>query len=529
MQNHSCTPRRWPSFAWCLALLLSLCTARPADAVETLTYRSSGSDSLAYNVDTAGAQLIPFVGYEVENSARAVSYESLTFPRFDPSLGTLLSVRIEFTATATTEHERSGLCETLVLIILCTFGIESDSSASYGIGIPGYNDNRQDPPIIGGVPSVPAADFFATQSFGSDSSFFGAAIDTNPPDTSGPVTINFTLPASSLEYYSAGGTFKLSTEILSQGTVKLGCEVAVLAACQGTTRFKHGFSYTAKVIYRYEPGPARVDFYVNDKISWSRDARVSSGGAITEFPTTSAILALAEEVSSPPGRNRGLGSTLTFTADPSGRCRAFKVRTLQSGAAFTFDDDEGNGNLANFDNALSVGDIDNREDDDFEISFPTDGPPAYAVSFVIRDSNGNNAESLQVYDRDNLLIGRLANDAFPANGTYTLSLIANRPIGRVVFDEDSGGDDIAVADFAFDDPRYSDWDRDGLDDCTEAYVLKTSPLDGDTDDDGLSDRVDPNPLLAMDDERQVPLPWWGLSALGGLLVLVGLRRGRRRA
>ena len=231
---------------------------------------------------------------------------------------------------------------------------------------------------------------------------------------------------------------------------------------------------------------AGVTFYVNDFSGWQDDWENFTDRRIEIFPTTAANIALANERSTPPNANTGLGATLTFPEVETNFCRAFVVKTLEPGANFTFDDDEGAGNFPGFDNALSVGDIDNFENDDFEISFPPGETPAYAVSFGIQDSNSASGESVQVFGADNVLLATL--NSLPSDLNFTIGIISTEPITRVVFNEDTGGDDIALKDFAFDRATANDSDSDGISDCEEVTALGSNPFAYDTDSDGLSDK-----------------------------------------
>jgi hypothetical protein len=232
---------------------------------------------------------------------------------------------------------------------------------------------------------------------------------------------------------------------------------------------------------------AVVSVWFNDLAGW-QGAWQSVGSQYASTQTTTAgKLTLANEIIVPPGPNTGVGDTLTFPRETLAYCRGYAIKTLQPGAAFTFDDDEGGANLPNFDNALSIGDIDNYEDDDVEISFTTTDAPAYAVGFELRDSTTTIEEGIQVYDVNDQLVAHIA--GFPVSGNITVGLISPVPIGRIVYDESADGDDIAIADLYFDHGALNDSDLDAIDDCTEV-INGLDPLNSDTDGDGLSDGIE---------------------------------------
>ncbi len=466
---------------------------------KSIIYTNNDSDSINYNVEAADVQLIPGTGQSGENTVRAVKYDHMLIPRFDADLGTLTGVKVEFSGTGSSKHSRAGLCETLNGGFACTFSIESQSQTQFGFNIEGYDGGGPDPILIGGVPAFPTADFWVTQNWTSKQSWLGATIGNLESSTSGPLSNIRNLDSSFFPFYTQGGTFKIFTEILSQTKVILDCDVAILAACQGATTTTHDYTFNTTVTFTFTPFEA-ISFFLNNTGNWQTEWENSVGRKISYFPTTAANIEKADEVTSSLNPNTNVGNKLTFSKDASGVCRGFSVRTLQSGANFTFDDFEDHSvNLPNFDNALSVGDIDDHENDDFEISFPSSEPPAYAVSFSVRDSHGTAIESVNVYDRDGKIIDRIGNGQFSGNVTETFSFIAEKPIGKIVFDEGSNGDDIALADLAFDHAEFNDSDEDGLNDC-----------------------IDPEPLIAQAPvEDQIPLSPWALVILGIIISLTG--------
>lgn len=139
-----------------------------------------------------------------------------------------------------------------------------------------------------------------------------------------------------------------------------------------------------------------------------------------------------------PPPNSGQGPVLTFDQAPP----FFTLQTLQPGANFTFDDDEGAGNVPSFDNALSIGDIDNHENDDFRLSLPA-GTTAMALGFQLNDSNGAAGESLRLLDSGGGTIQTIPLDGTP-DGNSFIGFIASTPVAGFEFNEDAGGDDVAI-------------------------------------------------------------------------------------
>lgn len=230
-----------------LGRALPLLLAAPVHAA-IVSYTGSTAGSQSYTASATGVTLIPFVGYEVSATERAVSYSSLSLNRFDPSLGTLNSIRLDLTGTATTSHARLGACESV--FITCGFTIDTRSFTSFGWDVPVVGDDGPlGPPSFNGVPSAPTADIWAPQSFDTFNQFVGLGFDITPPQTSGSLWANYLLAPH--DDYIGPGTFSIAGEILGQTTATTQCNVAVLAVCEGGTNTVNSFSWTATVTYDY--------------------------------------------------------------------------------------------------------------------------------------------------------------------------------------------------------------------------------------------------------------------------------------
>jgi hypothetical protein len=86
--------------------------------------------------------------------------------------------------------------------------------------------------------------------------------------------------------------------------------------------------------------------------------------------------------------------------------------------------------------------------DDFTVTF-TGGPPTYAFLFSLLNNDSTLGEEIRVYDTSGTLIGVETQVPAGADSIY-IGITSNVPIGRVEFDEDAGGDDIAIRDFWMD-------------------------------------------------------------------------------
>ncbi len=188
---------------------------------------------------------------------------------------------------------------------------------------------------------------------------------------------------------------------------------------------------------------AATIFYTN-QTTWQNTV-----GSYVSLVTTAANVVKSDEVVATPGVNTGISGTLTWRAANTGLGFDFRLTALQSGAGITFDDEESSGNPVAYDNALSIGDIDNYENDDWKIQF-LGGEYVYAFGFLLCDNEGT-IDSFSVYAHDGSLLGTISGASIPNSpGTKVfLGVISDKPIGWVQYDDDSTGDDIAIANFQF--------------------------------------------------------------------------------
>ncbi len=193
---------------------------------------------------------------------------------------------------------------------------------------------------------------------------------------------------------------------------------------------------------------AGVLFYT-DSAAWE--------AAVTDmevFETTGENIALAEEVNITPVINAQLGPLLTFEADNTGLTASFILETLQTDdsgeqAGFTFNETEQGAAVEGYEDALSVGDVGNWEDDDWALGL-LDGASITAFGVEIRQSRFADGERLTIYS-GGLAVGEIDLSALPDSGNedYFLGIISDVPFDSVGFDEDPDDDDIAIADFRF--------------------------------------------------------------------------------
>ncbi len=230
-----------------------------------------------------------------------------------------------------------------------------------------------------------------------------------------------------------------------------------------------------------QPARAAATFYT-DEASWTAAVSAAAAGSLD---TTAGNVQLADEVAALPGPGTALGGKLSFAAGTTGLCSSVTIATLEPGAAFVFEDAHGAPPQSFPAATLSVGDIDTHEDDDFEAWFGTGR--VFAFGFFLVDDTQNATESLRAYGARGLL-GTLDGASIPdssGNGSTFVGVVAGEPLTKVRFDEDAGGDDVAIRDFRI-GCATADPDADGLSNLAE-HNAGTDPGDADSDDDGLLD------------------------------------------
>lgn len=193
-------------------------------------------------------------------------------------------------------------------------------------------------------------------------------------------------------------------------------------------------------------GSAAVTLH-SDLASWQS----AFSGSTSFLETSPTGVALANEVTSAPSNNDVLGNVLTFESSNTGFSFDFNVSVTEVGVVgdgFTFNDTEG---LAVWQTGvLSVGDIDNAQDDGFEVSSSV-GLYGFHLDFI-----GNEfslGESLTLFDGATVVAsfttsGDIPDDPGTPERTFW-GVTSSTPFDRILFDEDPDGDDMGIADFGF--------------------------------------------------------------------------------
>ncbi len=202
--------------------------------------------------------------------------------------------------------------------------------------------------------------------------------------------------------------------------------------------------------------------FFSDLTNWQTDVTTQT----TSIAFTDVNVLAFDEVLSLPATNEDVGSPLTYSSGSPTleQCYKFSLNTLQSSAGFVFNDSSSGAWV----NSLSIGNINQYENDDFEIDFET-GMEPFAFGFDLTDNTQDSGEILHVYAADDTTLLGSITGIFNSSGNVNTFIGVNStvPIGRITFDEGSGGDDAGVGFVHLARGDLYDGDNDGFSDCAE--------------------------------------------------------------
>ncbi len=192
-----------------------------------------------------------------------------------------------------------------------------------------------------------------------------------------------------------------------------------------------------------------VDYYYDYDL-W-RNAILAIDGEIFTQSTANPNLRKANEVNSDPANNGTVSAVLTFPGTSTGMPLDFVLHSVQSGSnGFTYNDNEMS---SNYYPMLSVGDVDNYENDDFEVKSIAGIATAtvYAVGIYVGNNDEDNGEYLRVYGESDLLLKEFprTQPGFPDGGWDFMGVVSGTPITRIYFNESANSDDICIKDPCF--------------------------------------------------------------------------------
>ena len=165
------------------------------------------------------------------------------------------------------------------------------------------------------------------------------------------------------------------------------------------------------------------------------------------FETTQANMDLADESEDFILNNAQLwmGKRITFDGSNTGFPFTFYLECIEvdetTDYGLVWNDDEWS-----WDETISIGDINNFEDDDFEIGIREGN--VYALAFNMVHNEDYGGEFLEVHAEDATGECQIASKTDPMKSGF-IGILSPVPIKRIYFNEDAGGDDIGIQHFYF--------------------------------------------------------------------------------
>lgn len=192
--------------------------------------------------------------------------------------------------------------------------------------------------------------------------------------------------------------------------------------------------------------------YFTDEVEWNNAVEKLSA-KIYKLDTTREGMAKCEEISEVVPNGTRV-PTMTWMPTNTGIPTEFVLEAKQG--ELVCEDDEIFGGAASW---ISIGDVNDREDDDFEVVVkpPTD-VDVFAIAITVGDNVVEMGERLEVYDENDILRATFVDCAFAEKPCFDLpdeeqqafvGIVSGIPLSRIFFDEHIGGDDIAVRDLRF--------------------------------------------------------------------------------
>lgn len=181
---------------------------------------------------------------------------------------------------------------------------------------------------------------------------------------------------------------------------------------------------------------------LTNKIEWMNTVE-TSGFKLVEWKTSAENISKSKEYSKVPEKNQGLGDTLTWekvTAD------SLSFKLIGVNGPFTYWDREGDDGYP--EGTISIGDLDDWEDDDFDIELIRS--EVYAIAFEIGNNIFTSDELLKVHFDEQIKTfssTELSEENEPE--LAFIGIISPLPLIKISFDENPDGDDIYIKDFKF--------------------------------------------------------------------------------
>jgi hypothetical protein len=187
--------------------------------------------------------------------------------------------------------------------------------------------------------------------------------------------------------------------------------------------------------------------YFSNEVDW-KNAVQTAGFNLTEFETNALNISKANELGGViPGHDTGIGTHLTFEK-VTGDSLSFNFMNTGVDSGTTFGLTYWDANEGFPEGTISIGDIDNYQNDDFDVIFKD--LKVYAFTLYIGDNVFSSDEVMEVAGVDAFTGNEVLWKEFYYNEMSPfIGLISPIPLGRISFDESADGDDIYVKDFKF--------------------------------------------------------------------------------
>jgi hypothetical protein len=197
-----------------------------------------------------------------------------------------------------------------------------------------------------------------------------------------------------------------------------------------------------------------AECYLNETEWQMAVADLAGDNLITEFLTTADNLTLSYEVTVQPVPNTHMGNILTFDSSTTHFPLSFYLKALNAQTyGLTFMDLEGGApafGSIDQERSISIGEVDDEENDDFEIQIQEWHPncAVFAIGITVGDNTRESGEFIAL-NGINSFYKKF--DMSPAcAGTHGfIGIVSTVPLTSVAFNEVSTGDDIFVRDICF--------------------------------------------------------------------------------
>jgi len=211
-----------------------------------------------------------------------------------------------------------------------------------------------------------------------------------------------------------------------------------------------------------ECSAVNAECYLN-KTEWMLAAeRLAGDDKIVQFPTTAENVALANEMGWLPGPNVSLGSIITLDGTATGFPFDFSLQATIGGHRLIFDDQAGSPLRDAFapldqERSISIGNVDDEENDNFEIRIPEWDPKAgvFAIGITVADNSAESGEEIIMTGIGGFTKTFGLRPHCPGSHGF-IGIVSTVPITSLFFNENNAGDDIFVRDPEFGVLQWTD-------------------------------------------------------------------------